>query len=548
MNNMLLYELSKQNYFKTCISMNRNLRIFIGMGSSALMFSGYAGEPDVKPAPPNIIIILADDMGYSDIGCFGGEIETPNLDRLASHGMSFTQFYNAGRSCPTRASLLTGLYPHQAGVGSMVNPGDHPGYIGRLNENCATFAEVLRQSGYQTFLSGKWHVTHYNYNDPESTLHPETWPLQRGFDRFFGTLSGAGSFFSPVSLMIDNEFIEPHDEFYYIDEINDHAVKFIKEADDNNPFLLYVSHVAPHWPLHALPDDIIKFKGEYLIGWDKVRKKRYTRMIEAGIINSMWPLTPRDERVPAWEDAPNKEWEDHRMAVYAAQIYNMDKGIGRIIKELENTGRYNNTLILFLSDNGGSDEIIQGIDTRHGYFEHRGTSPNVFPGGPDTYASYAVGWANASNTPFRLYNKWMHEGGIETPLIAHWPDVIKPNKITHEVGHIIDIMPTLIEMSGTEYPLELNGNKLTHLEGISLLPVFKGEERAQHEAIFWEHNGNCAVRVGRWKLVSADNGQWELYDMGNDRTEMNNLIHKYPQRAENKVNMWEEWAIVANVK
>ena len=528
--------------------MNRNLKIFIGMGTSAFIFSGCAEDPETKPAPPNIIIILADDMGYSDIGSFGGEIETPNLDRLASQGMSFTQFYNAGRCCPTRASLLTGLYPHQAGVGAMVSPGDRPGYLGRLNETSATFAEVLRQSGYQTFMSGKWHVTHYNYNDPEPTLHPETWPLQRGFDRFFGTLAGGGSYFTPVSLMSDNEFIEPGEDFYYTDEINDHAAGFIQEADKDNPFVLYVSHVAPHWPLHALPEDIDKFKGEYDIGWDMIRERRYKRMIDAGILDPSWPLTPRDDRVAAWEEAPDKEWEDHRMAVFAAQMYSMDKGIGRIIEALKNTGRYDNTLILFLSDNGGSDEVIQGIDTRHGYFERGGTTPDVFPGGPDTYASYAVGWANASNTPFRLYKKWMHEGGIATPLIAHWSEVIKPNQISHEVGHIIDIMPTMVEMSGAEYPLELNDNALTPLEGISLLPVFKGEDREQHDAIYWEHMGNKAIRVGEWKLVSADNGDWELYDMETDRTEMNNLIQEYSQRAENMADKWEKWAIRAKVR
>lgn len=496
---------------------------------------------------PNIVIILADDMGFSDISCFGGEIETPNIDKLASQGMRFTQFYNAGRCCPTRASLLTGLYPHQAGVGAMVSPDDRPGYLGRLNESSATFAEILRQSGYQTFMSGKWHVTHYNY-EPEPTLHPETWPLQRGFNRFFGILAGGGNYFSPVSLMVDNEFIEAGEDFYFTDQINDHAVGFIQEADKDYPFVLYVSHVAPHWPLHALPEDIAKFKGEYDIGWDIVRERRYNRLIEAGILDPSWPLTPRDERVAAWEDASNKQWEDHRMAVYAAQIYNMDKGIGRIIEALKNTGRYDNTLILFLSDNGGSDEVIQGIDTRHGYFERGGTTSDVFPGGPETYASYEAGWANASNSPFRLYKKWMHEGGIATPLIAHWPEVIKPNRINHEVGHIIDIMPTLIELIGAEYPSELDGNKLTPLEGISLLPVFKEEEREQHKAIFWEHFGNKAIRAGEWKLVSVDNGAWELYNMKKDRTEMNNLIQEFPERAETMVQMWKEWAVKSNVE
>lgn len=525
----------------------KKLMLFVLANVAFIGCSCSKQEQKLGNSRPNIIILLADDMGFSDIGRFGGEIETPNIDILASQGMSFTQFYNAGRCCPSRASLLTGLYPHQAGIGGMVSPGNRLGYLGHLNKNCATFANVLSQSGYQTFLSGKWHVTHYNYTDPEPTLHPETWPLQRGFDRFFGILAGGGSYFSPLSLMVDNEFIEPEKDFYFTDQINDHAVKFIEEADDDNPFVLFVSHVAPHWPLHALPEHINRFKGKYDMGWDELREMRYNKMIEAGILDSDWTLTPRDEKVPPWEDAPDKEWEDHRMAVYAAQIYSMDQGIGRIMEALKNTGDYDNTLILFLSDNGGSSEIIGGIDTRHGYFERGGTTPKILPGGPDTYASYAVGWANASNTPFRLYKKWMHEGGIATPLIAHWPEVIEPNQITHEVGHVIDIMPTLLELSGAEYPSELNGNELTPLEGISLLPVFKGEEKEQHKAIFWEHFGNKAIRVGEWKLVSADNGAWELYNMKKDRTEMNNLIQKYPDRAETMVRMWKEWADRSNV-
>jgi arylsulfatase len=517
--------------------------------ANAALIGCSCSKQEQRPgnSKPNIVIILADDLGFSDIGYFGGEIATPNIDILASQGMSFTQFYNAGRCCPSRASLLTGLYPHQAGVGGMVSPGNRPGYLGRLNENCATFANVLSQSGYQTFLSGKWHVTHYNYTDPKPTLHPETWPLQRGFDRFFGILAGGGSYFSPQSLMVDNEFIEPEKDFYFTDQINDHAVKFIQEADNDNPFLLFVSHVAPHWPLHALPEHINRFKGKYDMGWDELRELRYNKMIETGILDPNWPLTPRDERVPPWEDARNKEWEDHRMAVYAAQIYSMDQGIGRIMEALKNTSKYDNTLILFLSDNGGSSEIIGGIDTRHGYFERGGTTSEILPGGPDTYASYAVGWANASNTPFRLYKSWMHEGGISTPLIAHWPKEILPNQITHELGHVIDIMPTLIELSGAEYPSELNGNHLTPLEGISLLPVLKGEAKEQHKAIFWEHFGNKAIRVGEWKLVSADNGEWELYNMEKDRTEMNNLNEKFPGRVDEMIQMWKEWADKSNV-
>lgn len=519
----------------------------IGLGLSTVLISGCARESPEKIPQPNIILIMADDMGYSDIGCYGGEIPTPNIDRLAENGMLFTQFYNGGRCCPTRAALLTGLYAHQAGVGAMVSPSDRPGYLGRLNESSATIAEALRPEGYQTFMSGKWHVTHYNYRDPETSFHRDTWPIQRGFDRFFGTLSGAGSFFTPVSLMMDNEFIEPWEDFYYTDAISHQAVRFIEGADKNSPFLLYVSHVAPHWPLHARPEHIERFQGVYDKGWDHMREERYERMVRKGIIDKNWQLSPREENVPEWESVEYKEWESHRMAVYAAQVYSMDLGIGRIIRSLERKGIIDNTLIIFLSDNGASNEVIQGTDTRHGNFERGGTTPEIYPGGPDTYASYGPAWANAGNTPYRRYKKWMHEGGIATPMIAHWPAVIESGQISGHVGHIIDFMPTFLEMAGGTYPEILNGNQLTPLEGLSLLPLFRGDEQPEHDALFWEHLGFRAVRQGDWKLVSQGD-EWELYDLKNDRTELNNLAPEFPEKVKQLAGMWKEWALRANVK
>lgn len=519
----------------------------MGIGFSLLMSGGCETPEDEAPPRPNIIVIMADDMGYSDIGSFGGEIPTPNIDRLAENGIRFTQFYNGGRCCPTRASLLTGLYAHQAGVGAMVAPTERPGYRGRLNESSATFAEILKDADYQTFMSGKWHVTHYNYSDPGPTLHQDSWPLQKGFDRFFGTLSGAGSFFTPVSLMMDNEFIEPWDDFYYTDAISHQAVRYIEGADKDSPFLLYIPHVAPHWPLHARPEHIEKFKGLYDKGWDKLREERYERMVAEGIISGDWPLSPRDENVIPWEDTPHKEWEAHRMAVYAAQVYSMDLGVGRVIRSLERHGILDNTLIIFLSDNGASSEVIQGTDTRHGYFENGGTTPDVFPGGPDTYASYGAGWANAGNTPYRKYKRWMHEGGTATPMIAHWPEVIEGGTISDHVGHIIDFMPTFIEISGGTYPDSLNNTNLTPLEGLSLYPVFRGKEQKEHDALFWEHLGYKAVRQGKWKLVAAG-AEWELYDLENDRTELNNLAAEFPSRVEEMNKLWQDWAIRANVE
>ncbi len=532
-------------------NMNPVSRLLPGItiiGLSSVIAGGCAPEAEKEPHRPNIILIMADDLGYSDLGCYGGEIPTPNLDRLAENGVRFTRFYNGGRSVPTRASLLTGLYAHQAGAGAMVSPhDDRPGYRGRLNESCATFAEILREEGYQTFISGKWHVTHYEYNDPEPTLHPGTWPLQRGFDRFFGTLAGAGSFFDPVSLMEDNEFIEPWEDFYYTEAISEQAVRLIEEADRERPFLLYISHVAPHWPLHAREEHIRKFQGVYSEGWDHLREERHARMLEMGLVDEKWLLSDRDEEIPAWEDAPDKDWEAHRMAVYAAQVYSMDLGIGLIVDALERGGLLENTLIMFLSDNGASHEVIQGRETRHGYFERGGTTPDIFPGGPDTYASYGRAWANAGNTPYRRFKRWMHEGGIATPFIAHWPQVIKQGQIVHHVAHIIDLMPTFIEVAGSEYPEELNGNSLTPLEGISFLPLLEGRLQPEHEALFWEHLGYRAMLSGDWKIVS-EGGDWELYNLADDRTEMHNLAGQIPERVKEMSAMWEEWAERAYVK
>ncbi len=528
---------------------NHTLRSSLLLAPGLLGLHACTGTTEPSYEKPNIIVIMADDMGYSDLGCYGGEIPTPNLDMLAENGIRFTQFYNGGRSVPTRASLLTGLYAHQAGAGAMVSPHDErPGYRGRLNDSCATFAEVLRLQGYQTFLSGKWHVTHFEYQDPEPTLHRDTWPLQRGFDRFFGTLAGAGSFFDPVSLMEGNEFISPWDDFYYTEAITDKAVQFIEEADKDKPFLLYISHVAPHWPLHAREEHIEMFSGRYELGWDWLREERHARMLDMGLVDHRWSLSPRDEQVESWEEAPHKGWEAHRMAVHAAMVYSMDLGIGKLIETLKKHDRFNNTLIVFLSDNGASEEVIQGTQTRHGYFSRGGTTPDIFPGGPDTYAAYGRAWANAGNTPYRRFKRWMHEGGIATPFIAHWPNVIYPNQITDHVAHIIDLMPTFVEMAGGTYPDTLSGRSLTPLEGISFLPLLKGQlhEQGEHETLFWEHLGYYAVRQGKWKLV-AEGGEWELYDLENDRTERNNLAAEYPGKVAELEAMWKEWAVRAMV-
>jgi len=503
-----------------------------------------AGAP---PARPNIVLILADDMGFSDLGCYGGEIRTPHLDGLARRGIRFTQFYNTARCCPTRASLLTGLHPHQTGVGHMVdNPKPFPGYTGDLNRHCVTIAEALREAGYRTAMSGKWHVT-------PVTASKHNWPLQRGFERFYGTIHGAGSFFDPVTLTRGNDPAEPEGkDYYYTDAIAENAAKFIGEfAARREPFFLYVAFTAPHWPLHALEADIARYRNRYREGWDALRLERHRRMIRMGLVDAKWPLTPRDPRAPAWKDAPDKEWQAMRMAVYAAQVDRMDQGVGRILAKLRESGVERDTLVMFLADNGGCAEEVgpkwKGLHiperTRDGRPVRVGNTPEVMPGPEDTYQSYGIPWANASNTPFRLYKHWVHEGGIATPLVASWPAVIAQNNgVTHQPGHIIDIMATCLDVGRARYPETFRGEKITPLEGRSLRAVLEGGRRPGHEEMYWEHEGNRAIRQGRWKLVSRHPDHWELYDMEADRTELRDLAPANPQKAAELAARYERWA------
>lgn len=513
---------------------------------------GVAAAAAQPRSRPNIVLILADDMGFSDIGCFGGEIRTPHLDSLARRGVRFTQFYNTARCCPTRASLLTGLHAHQTGVGHMVdNPKPFPGYTGDLSRRAVTIAEVLRDAGYRTAMSGKWHVT-------PVTQSKHNWPLQRGFERYYGIIHGAGSYFDPVTLTRGNDPIQPEGkDYYFTDAIAENAAGFVGEfASRGEPFFLYVAFTAPHWPLHALEADIARYRNRYREGWDALRLERHRRMIRMGLVDPKWPLTPRDPRAPAWKDAPNKEWEAMRMAVYAAQVDRMDQGIGRILAKLRETGAEKNTLVMFLADNGGCAEEINPkwkgrhipSHTRDGRPVRVGNTPGVMPGPEDTYQSYGIPWANASNTPFRLYKHWVHEGGIATPLIASWPGVIPANNaITHQPGHIIDVMATCVEAGRARYPSEFRGEKIIPLEGRSLMPVFEGGRRPGHSEMFWEHEGNRAVRQGKWKLVSRHPEGWELYDLEADRTELNNLADKYPEKAAELAALYEKWAARAGV-
>jgi len=524
---------------------------------------------------PNIVLIMSDDMGYSDIGCYGSEIETPNLDKLAAGGVRMTRFYNTARCCPTRASLLTGLYPHQAGVGHMMNDRGQDGYRGDLNNNCVTIAEVLAQGGYSTYMAGKWHVTKHNKVDGPKF----NWPLHRGFDRFYGTIHGAGSFWEPSSLVRDDTMItiptdkeyQPRETYYYTDAISDNASRFINEHDAARPFFMYVAYTAAHWPMHARERDIAKYKGKYDKGYAAIRKKRLAKMKKLGAVK---PDAEMSKQAGNWSEIKDKKWEAACMEVYAAMVDNMDQGIGRIVKSLKDKGVFDNTIIFYLQDNGGCAESCgrngkpnprkdkpsfepvppdqqlyfgsRPKQTRDGWEVRTG---HVMPGPADTYIGYGKSWANVSNTPFREYKHWVHEGGISTPLIISWPAGIKTKgKLRHQTGHLIDIMTTCVDIAGANYPKEYKGQRVKPMEGKSLLPAFVKNKPAQREAIYWEHEGNRAIRMGKWKLVAKGRkGKWELYDVEADRSELHDLADAQPRRAKKMADMWQAYAERTNV-
>ena len=518
----------------------------------------------MRPNPPNILLVMNDDMGYSDIGCYGGEVRTPNLDRLAAHGIRFTQFYNTARCCPTRASILTGLHPHQVGVGWMTMMDlDEDGYRGDLNDTCVTIGEALKGAGYATCMSGKWHVS--RHVAPDGPRH--SWPCQRGFDRYFGILGGASNYWQPRTLTRDNDPVDmaslPGD-FFLTDAISDQAADYIREhaaTHGDAPFFLYTAYTAPHWPLHAHEDDIRRYRGRFAAGWDRLREERLQRMRAMGILDASWPLTERDPTQPPWDETPDQAWQQRRMEVYAAQIDRMDQGIGRIVAALEETDRIDNTLILFLADNGACAEEFAAevrplpptyaagtTHTRDGRTVLRGNDPTVMPGPEDTYQSYGVPWANLSNTPFREYKHWVHEGGIATPLIAHWPSVIDDGgALRHHPGQLTDIMATCLDVAGADYPTRFNGHDIAPLEGTSLAPIFHDQPNHK-DALIWEHEGNKAVRRGPWKLVCKYPGEWELYDIVANRTETHDLAERHPEIVGELGAIHDAWAERCGVK
>jgi arylsulfatase A-like enzyme len=509
---------------------------------------------------PNIILILADDLGFADLGVTGSEIRTPHIDALAQDGVMLSAMYNCARCCPTRASLLTGLYPHNAGVGHMGANLGTPAYQGFLRNDSATIAEHLRAAGYRTCMSGKWHVAgDFMAREVDSwrvgdTDHPT--PRQRGFDRFYGIVDGVTHFFSPHYMLEDDSRVETYpDDFYFTDAITDKAIDMIAETPDDQPFFLYLAHTAPHWPLHAPEEDIARYDGVYAKGWDATRSARHETMTAMNLFQHNWDLSDRDSEVHPWMSEPNTDWEARKMATYAAMVDRMDQSIGRLIAELKRTDQFDNTLIMFLSDNGGCAEFMAEDgwakffpDTTHdGRQIAMGNRPDIAPGGPLTYQSYDKPWANVSNAPFRLFKHYVHEGGISTPLVAHWPKGFAARSTAHAACHVVDILPTILEVAGAPYLNDLGGHEIQPAQGQSLLDLFQGKDWARDQPIFWEHEGNSAIRLDQFKLVRQHGQDWELYDMEADRTELNNLAGRHAGLEADLKRQYQGWADASGV-
>lgn len=457
---------------------------------------------------PNIVFVLVDDLGYSDLGCFGGEIETPHLDQLAAGGVRFTQFYNESKCVESRSALLTGWTHHVS--------------RNLQNRSVPTLAERLKLEGYRTLMVGKWHLA-------------DT-PRQRGFDRYFGFLNGAVNFWTgaptgpdktPQFLLDDDPYPIPDSGFYTTDAFTDYAIDFIDEAvtvDDPKPFFLYLAHNAPHYPLHAPEAEIEKYRGRYDGGWDALREERLDRMKRRGLLQERVSLSARDPLVPAWEAVTEDDQEDYSllMAVYAAMVDRLDQNIGRLVDALKARGAYENTLILFASDNGGCPYQNE-------------EKPNSIPGGPESDRTYNTPWANASNTPFRLYKRYAHEGGTASPFIAHWPgEIQEPGRLSPQVGHLVDILPTCLELARA--PLE------KPLQGTSLVSAIRGAPFEREAPLFWEYRKHHAVREGDWKIVAESGFDWSLYDLGDDRIESRDLAQAHPQVVERLARQYDAWA------
>ena len=492
-----------------------------------LLLTAYCSRSDAQRGgeQPNIVIVLADDLGFSDVGCYGGEIETPSINALAENGVRFSQFYNAARCCPTRASLMTGLYPHQAGMGWMTAADmRREPYRGELSNDLPTIAEVLKTAGYATYLSGKWHLT----RDDRMAEPNESWPTRRGFDRYFGTLAGSSDYYDPEFLYSGTEPVLLDDGAYLTDAITDHAVKFLQEhaeTKDDSPFFLYLSYTAPHWPLQAPEGLVRKYEARYAAGWDRLRAERYARQEAAGLGGAAWPLSARDEAVDGWDVMTEKEQEEltERMAYYAAMVESMGTGLGRVVDEMGRQGVEQDTVVFFLSDNGGNWE---------GGPRGWNRTPTVEKYTEGSNVSYGQSWANLSNVPFREYKSRTHEGGIATPFIVHWArGSIEAGSWSAQVGHVMDLMPTCIELAGAQSGAAF--------EGRSLVDAIRGR-MFDRGPLIWEHEANRAIRVGDWKLVAKGiAGSWELYNLAEDRSETRDLATERADKVDELAAQWE---------
>ena len=543
--------------------------VFKTLPIAALAFSASAcnAQENNKESKPNILVILADDMGFSDLGCYGGEIHTPNLDKLAAEGLRFTHFYNTSRSCPTRASLLTGLYQHQAGIGRMTFNDNQPGYRGTMTHNGVTIAEALKENGYQTAWVGKWHIAETPLRPDQrqwlahQVQHDEfapkdNYPINRGFQDCYGTIYGVVDYFDPFSLISGDKPVNSvPDDYYSTIALADTAVAYVnKYAETDKPFFMYLAFHCPHWPLHALPEDIEKYKDTYKDGWQAIREARYQRMKEMKLFGDADNFLSPRQFSDSWEENPTKEWDARAMAVHAAMVDRMDQEIGRVIETLRKNGQLDNTLILFMSDNGCSNEDCQNYsegendrpaETRDGRKIVYPKEKEVMPGPETSYASVGARWANAANTPFRFWKAKSYEGGICTPMIAHWPKGIKQSKgsVNTQMGHVMDIMATCLDISGTKYPTEYNGHKIIPLAGESLNPIFKTGTRKGHDELCFEHfNEKALIDASGWKIVWPNSTKsWELYNLNEDRSEMHNLADQYPDKVKDMVARYLEW-------
>jgi arylsulfatase len=511
--------------------------------------------PPVPAKRPNIVAILADDMGYADLGCWGSEISTPNIDKLAANGVRFTGMHNNPRCTVTRGALLTGLYPTQAGVGFNTGNDGTPAYQGYLNDSCVTLGEALQTAGYRTAIAGKWNVAPWGRDTPSL-------PHDRGFERALCEVGGESLTYFDTIRYLNGQVIgrSKDPNYYFTNSVTGYCIGSIKEfASSGDPFFIYAAYTAPHFPLQAPAESVAAYHGKYAMGWDALREQRYQAGLKAGVIDPSWTFPPPGPGTTLYATASDKEWEQRRMEVYAAQITIMDEGIGRIMATLDQLGLTENTIVLFLSDNGACAETVTPTNkhaqqiTRNGLPMVSGNLPTVMPGPSNTFQSYGIDWANTSNTPFRMYKRWTEEGGISSPFIASWPGTLPTGGVDHRLLHVMDLMPTFLELAGGTYPETFAGHPITPTEGQSFASVLANSEGAaewtRDGMLFWEHMGHRAAREGDWKIVSDEPvGGWELFNMADDRTETVDLSSQNPEMLTKLSNAYDAWKARVGVR